>query len=219
MDFIPSETSLVVAGAWNAAILTPGWVLRHGLSVPEGREEQVQVFMPAGAGVMFEFPRYTLPQLTYVVRSDALILAPNSAEEASFAVLETAAASMLTALRHTPVTGVGHNFEFRSSDVAPEHLDVFTLSGRDISDNMPQGWSGGASVINSSFQKDDGAVVVTIARRFDAGTVSVKFNFHHPVVGIDQAIQVVKSQGNYQSILSNFALAKNLVTNLYGGDT
>ncbi len=30
MDLISSETSLVVAGAWNAAILTPEWVQKHG---------------------------------------------------------------------------------------------------------------------------------------------------------------------------------------------
>ena len=29
MELIPAKTSLVVAGAWNAAILTPAWVLQH----------------------------------------------------------------------------------------------------------------------------------------------------------------------------------------------
>jgi hypothetical protein len=34
MQLVPAETSLVIAGAWNPAILSPGWVLRYGL----GRE-------------------------------------------------------------------------------------------------------------------------------------------------------------------------------------
>jgi hypothetical protein len=31
MELIPSETSLVIAGAWNVAILNPTWVQKHGL--------------------------------------------------------------------------------------------------------------------------------------------------------------------------------------------
>jgi hypothetical protein len=42
MELIPSETTLVVAGAWNMAILTPAWVQKHGLLKTD---ERVQVLM------------------------------------------------------------------------------------------------------------------------------------------------------------------------------
>ena len=55
MQLVPSETSLVVAGAWNPAILSPTWVLRHGLDRPAGQAEPIQVYVPAGNRVDLRF--------------------------------------------------------------------------------------------------------------------------------------------------------------------
>src|SRR6266404_9040232 len=100
MQLVPAETSLVVAGAWNPAILTPAWVLHHGLNRPVGQAESVQVFVPAGSGMFFEFPRYALPEFTYVVRPDTLIITPTDQTSNNLPALENAAAAMLGYLSH-----------------------------------------------------------------------------------------------------------------------
>jgi hypothetical protein len=139
MQLFPVETSLVVAGAWNPAILTPAWVLRHGLNRPAGQAEPVQVYVPAGTGLIFDFPRYVLPEFTFVVRPDTLIMAPTDQTANNLEVLENAAALMLEHLRHTPINGIGHNFEYRDTEPSPDQLENFTRSRQDISDIMPGG--------------------------------------------------------------------------------
>ena len=216
MQLVPAETSLVVAGAWNPVILTPQWVLRHGLNRPAGQSEPVQVYLPAGTGLIFDFPRYALPEFTYVVRPDSLIIVPTDQTANNLPVLEDAAASMLEHLRHTPINGIGHNFEYRDAEPSSDQLENFTRSQQDISDVMPGGWTSAATTVASTFRREDGQIIVTVNRQFDAGTVSVKFNFHHPIANIDQALQVLRGQNNYARMAENFELAKNLITTLYG---
>lgn len=215
MQLVPAETSLVVAGAWNPAILSPSWVLRHGLNRPTGQAEPVQVYVPAGTGLIFDFPRYVLPEFSFVVRPDSLIMAPTDQTANDLGVLENAAAAMLEHLRHTPITGIGHNFEYRDADPSPDQLENFTRSRQDISDIMPGGWDAASTMVASSFRKENGSVIVTVTRQFDAGTVSVKFNFHHPIGSVDQALQILRGQNNFERMRANFELAENLITTLY----
>jgi hypothetical protein len=95
MELIPAETSLVVAGAWNAAILTPPWVLKHAFHKPPQDQHTVQVFLPAAAGLIFESPRFAFEGVTYSVRPDALVFAPNSSDSDSLFKVETAAANIV----------------------------------------------------------------------------------------------------------------------------
>jgi hypothetical protein len=214
MELTPGETALVVAGAWNAAILTPEWVLKHGLD-REG-EARVRVFIPAGAGAIFEFPRYSLDRFSYVVRPDALAIAPLHTAEEDIQLVEDATAKMLEALRHTPVTGVGHNFEFRENELKPQHASVFTRAREDLCDKFPAGWDPAAVNIHSSFKHQETNVIVNISRILDAGTISVKFNFHHPIATIDQALDILRGHNGYSRMWENFTMAQLLMQEIYG---
>ncbi|TNH40961.1 hypothetical protein [Paracoccus haeundaensis] len=210
----PTETALVIAGAWNTAILSPEWVLRHGLQ--RQAEERVQVLIPAGVGMIFEFPRYNVGDFSYVVRPDALIVAPPETSEASIAACEDAVARMIDVLKHTPVSGLGHNFEFR--DEAPSDVCVngFTAARQDLVDQMPQGWDAASASINSSFRNHDGSVIVNISRTLDAGIHIVKFNYHHVIASVEQALQVLRGESDYRRMWTNYAQAAELVNQLYG---
>ena len=212
---IPNETALVIAGAWNVAILTPEWVLRNGLERDGEDAERVQVFIPTGAGVVFEFPRYTFGDFSYVVRPDALIVAPPEMEQGNFERCEDAVARMLYVLRHTPVTGVGHNFEFRDNE--PERVAVFTAARQDLADEMPNPWEPAAVNITSSFKSRDGTLILNITRVFDAGVLVVKFNFHHVVTSTDQALNILRGQADYSRMWDNYETATKLIQKLYGG--
>ena len=214
MQNVPSETSLVVAGAWNAAILKPDWVARHALG-REG-EDRVQVFFPAGPGMVFDFPRYALGDFSYVVRPDALIIAPTDTTRDSCERIEAATGKVLEVLQHTPVSGVGHNFEFRQGETRPEDGEVFTKARQDLSDEMPNGWEAAAVNIISSFKHSGSSVIVNINRTFDAGTISVKFNFHHAISSIEQGLAVLGGTG-FARMWENFEMAGKLVEEIYGG--
>jgi hypothetical protein len=214
MTLNPGETSLVVAGAWNPAILTPAWVLRFGLGRPDSHE-QVQVAMLAGQGVVFDFPRYTVPEFSYIVRPDTLIIAPSAQTAAAFAIIEDAAALMLENLSHTPVNGIGHNFEFRDANPEPGTLTVFTEASQGVADHAPGDWAPAGTMINSSFRCGDGTTFANVQRQFDSTNIIVKFNFHHPVATVEQALQVLRGQG-HPRMDQNFEIARALISNLYG---
>ena len=117
MKIVPQETTLVVAGAWNPAILTPEWLLKNALQKKLDGSNQIQAAMPIG--LLFEFPRFELEDLLFIARTDALILFPKPISEERFAVVEQVAQRTLDQLSHTPISGVGHNFEFRDESPTP----------------------------------------------------------------------------------------------------
>jgi hypothetical protein len=217
MELIPAETSLVVAGAWNAAILTPPWVLKHAFHKPPQDQHTVQVFLPAAAGLIFESPRFAFEGVTYTVRPDALVFAPNSSDSDSLFKVETAVANIVGVLSHTPVTGIGHNFEFRDMEPEPAHGAVFSQSRQDLADAMPEGWQATTAAVVSSFKNTNETVHVSIHRQWDGAVVSVKFNFHHPVTSVEQARAVLIGDG-YKRMAESLALAKQLTNSLYGDE-
>ena len=215
MLLVPEETSLVVAGAWNPAILTPDWVLKHGLE--RESSARIQAFFPAGIGGLFEYPRFQLESdFSFMVRPDALVVTPVEVTDVNLQLTENAVGRIVTILKYTPVAGVGHNFEFRDSHPNIAYLEAFTAARQDITECINAEWRPAATTLSTSFLKDDGRVVVNIVRNFDAGVLSVKFNFHHPVGSIDDIMNILHGKGGYARMTDNLKLAKTLITNIYG---
>lgn len=216
MELATDATTLVVAGAWNAAILTPAWVLRHGLERDaEGDQGRVQIFLPALQGGALDFPRFSLDEFQYIVRPDSLIVIP-AAAPGSFEVAEEAAAKVLSVLVHTPVSGVGHNFEFRDADPDAEHVEAFASARRDISEQIPVGWNSAGASLASAFRNEAGTVQMNVHRVFENGSLTVKFNFHHTVSDAAQAVQVLRGEAGRLRMSANLDLATRLVNSLYG---
>jgi hypothetical protein len=219
MDLVSSETSLVVAGAWNAAILTPAWVRQYGLGLPPGEQALVQVFLPAVRGALFELPRYVFDEFSFVVRPDALVVIPRDGTAQSLELAEDSVAKILIALAHTPVTGIGHNFEFRSLSPTPPQLAVFTQARQDLIDCMSADWSAVGVSIVSSFKNPADTVQINVHRQWDGGAISVKFNFHHAVATAEQAAAVLAGSNDYARMARNMEVAKELVESVYGDPT
>ena len=146
---------------------------------------------------------------------NSLVLAPNSSDNDGLQKVETTVANIVDVLAHTPITGIGHNFEFRDAEAELAHGAVFSESRQDLADVMPDGWQATTAEIVSSFKKADETVHVNIRRQWDGRIVSVKFNFHHPVTSIAQARRVLGGDG-YNRMAENLALAKELINVLYG---
>lgn len=216
MELVSSETTLVVAGAWNTSIINPAWMIQHGLDDRAAAQPaRVQIFMPAIQGGMLEFPRFTLEQFTYTVSPGALVLAPIGDPPQSFEIAEEALTRVLRTLVHTPISGVGHNFEFR--DPAPQAGDVaaFTNARQDIVDAMPPGWTPASTALHSTFANGAGNVQVNIQRQSDNGVLTVKFNFHHVATDAQQAIAVLTGAEGRPRMAANLELARRLINTLY----
>jgi hypothetical protein len=210
MNIVPQETSLVIAGAWNPAILTPPWVLANGMQA-QANAQMIQAMFPAGLNGAFEMPRFVMPGFQYSARMDALILLPESTTEESFTLLEDVGSKILEHLSHTPIAGLGHNFEFRADATRNEWLNVFANSQLDLVDACA-GMDVTRTTLATSFTK--GAAAVNIQRYTEGTSLVVKFKFHHPVNEARAAREVLSGTG-YERFWANYQIALGIVNQLY----
>ena len=178
---------------------------------------QVRVFLPAGAAGIFGFTKFVVEGFSYSVRPDALVIMFDEVQNGAFSKAENIAARLLTVLSHTPISGVGHNFEFRDVQPKSQDLSQFTVANQDLLDQIPEGWSSMATNITVSVRNKAGNVIVNISRILDAGAITVKFNFHHPVTSAAEAIAVLHGNDGYAQMEANLEFAKTLINAVYGG--
>ncbi|MBT9597050.1 MAG: hypothetical protein IV094_13795 [Vitreoscilla sp.] len=215
MKLFPAETSLVVAGAWNPAILTPAWVARHGLGA-DPETVKVQAFLPAVSGFQVGAPKFGLTEFSYTVAGGSLLLLPAAIDEASLDLLERVLRGVLDQLRHTPLGGLGHNFEFRDEAPEPATVEAFTLARRDLVNHMPAGWAPASTDIAATFANEAGTVLINVQRHFDASGSTIRFNFHHPASTVEEALNLLAGQGGYKRMHENLQFAHRLVRELFG---
>ena len=212
MQAVLQETSVVIAGAWNPAILTPAWILQHAVQQPDIQAHMVQAVFPAVLNGAFDFPRFTLPGFTYIARPDVMILLPEAVNQASLETVEGVASKVLSQLNHTPIGGVGHNFEFRHAQAEDAWLEPLNDSQLNLIDAVG-GWDVSRTTLATSFV--NGNIAVNIQRYTEGQTFVVKFNFHHPVASAAEAQRVMLGEG-YQRSWQNFQTARAIVEKLYG---
>lgn len=165
----PFEWNVVVAGAWNRALLTPAWLQKRVFKDPDAT---VELFLPV------EFPappRVKLRDTTIEVSTSALVVGTTTCTYESLAKAQELAANALDALPETPIAGVGINIRFRLGDL----LDV-TLKRTEV--DFDQRLADSAFLIKAkSIQRtiawEPGELNLTLTEDEEAkGTVV--FNFH-----------------------------------------
>jgi hypothetical protein len=212
MKLVPRGVNIVLAGAWNPAILSPEWMLLEGLEVPKGQQHVVEALIPAGPGMASEHPRFTMPGFAYQCRPDALIMVPTEVTAAALKNVEAVVARIVGKLAHTPMAGLGHNFEFQDDAPEPTALEPFSKAQVDLVD-AAVGWEAKGSRVLSSFGKG-GKAVVNISRSWSGARLEVKFNFHYPITGSQEALQILT--GESDRMVNNLESAKSIVSKLYG---
>jgi len=217
MTPLPSETTLVIAGAWNPAILSPEWFMRHGLglALPAQGEAgpRVQAAVPTGMGLVFDMPRFTIEGITYVARPDALVLAPETNAAAALDRLQEVARGVLSQLRHTPIGGYGQNFEFKDAEPDPDLLGAFTAANEPLAQNT-LGWEVDRTALATSYRS--GNRIVNITRQYSAQSneLTVKFNFHYAASSVAACLELVAEA---HSMAANYRTARDMVAEVYGG--
>lgn len=210
MNIVPQETSLVIAGAWNPAILTPHWVMTHGMQT-QNPNHVVQAMFPAGMTGAFEAPRFVMQGFQYSPRVDALLMLPQAHTPESFTLLEDVSRRILENLSHTPIGGLGHNLEFRDDAPRDEWLESFANSQLDLVDACA-GMDVVRTTLATSFSR--GAGQVNIQRYAEGTSLVVKFNFHHPAHSAADACAVLAGNGHAR-FWANYETAVQIVNQLY----
>lgn len=163
--------SIVVIGAWNAAILSPAWLTEH-----LGIKSQVLIEFPVGD--LRQPLRFTLERVRMVVTRDRLILSPISDETASLEQAEVFARKILQTLTHTPVSAVGINFQFIETAPSPDLSKLFSLV--DATKLAGVEFVTQATEIRRRLKNNDQIVNLTLAHSADGG-IQIDLNVHRDV--------------------------------------
>ena len=202
MILLQEKSTIVLAGAFNPAILTPNWVAKNALGYEKDRAFQVQVLAPVG-GAIGVAHRFSFDGISYspTLQNVMFYLDGKNIDECDRAA--KVAARILDELPHTPILGVGFNFGFVVKDPSPALLDLLQGSAE-----LAGAFPGGAQVVSRGWSNaltwlDS---LVTIQCHFDGSIVNIDANFHHGVIAATDASLVLKKADSYKAHL-NAALA------------
>lgn len=101
------SSNLVLLGAWNTAILTPEWIIRHVPSL----DGDAQVPIEISLGNPHRF-RFTVKNVVVQPASLRLDLIAQQESEETYEVIANIARAIVETLPHTPISAVGHNMAF-----------------------------------------------------------------------------------------------------------
>lgn len=192
MKFIEDRTTLVLAGNFNPAILTPQWIAKHCMGYQEQQEFQVEMLAPVGGGIP---ARYLFDDFSYAAAFSNVTLHLNSADVALAERSTEIAACILEKLPHTPIAGVGFNFGFSVAEPTDTLLQLLTTC-----DPMTDAFPGNPEVVKrqwgNTIQWDD--ALVNINCGLAGGEVTISFNFHHSTSSAPEATAILRSENAYK---------------------
>lgn len=197
---------MVIAGAFNPAILTPQWVAVQGLGRPENEAFPVEMLAPVGGP---GFARISFGGFSYTATFNAVTLHLNETDIPQCEIAVKAAANILAQLPHTPVTGVGFNFAFLTEQPSKELLRLVTAYGR-LTDSFPDSPEVVARRWGNTIKWDDALVSVDCELVGSQATIS--FNFHHSVSSANEAEKILRHNDAFQKHLLRANAAANALT-------
>ncbi|GDX55707.1 hypothetical protein LBMAG29_10170 [Methylophilaceae bacterium] len=129
MQIKASSYSIVLAGKWNPAIITPPWILAN---LVDGNQ-QIEIEF----SLSFDIPsRFKLNNITISPSVDRIILVSNDGSDESLSLIESIAIKLCNILSHTPFVAVGINFSFIETLNKDKLLPLFSFSDENkLNDN------------------------------------------------------------------------------------
>ncbi len=179
MKIFQENSTMVLAGSWNPAILTPQWIAQTVFGLKAGESFPVEIDMIVANGAM---QKMRFLGLSCVASSQFLIFFFDSQNTESCSVAVKSARKILEVLSHTPVTGVGFNMQFLLSETKPEFLNRF--QSIDLDDEVP-----GADVVSKGWSMKLNTVenLISITSTYEGGSGRIEMNFHHSATTADEA--------------------------------
>lgn len=199
-------TMLVIAGAWNPAILTPAWLLKEAFGAPEGQEEPVGMEFALGAVIV---PRFSLRGMLFTATPERLTIGAGTTSAEALNRCEEVGRRILAKLPHTPVTAFGENFKFIETAPASANLEAF-VQGAEFANALANfDYTLGSQTLVSALLIQGSEL--NLSRSSRDGQVIFDFNFHYTVRGAADAEERINA-----TFARNFEIAKRIWTQLMG---
>lgn len=178
------STSLVVRGNWNVAILSPEWIVSNILR-RAGEEVNVLVQLSGPPFV----PAYIIEGVKYSIKQARVELFPASWSNEDLSTVERVASSIATALPHTPVRGLGLNFNFVVDELDPATVRKFDVEN-DILGYLPGEVTTRKTEIHKAFSMGD--CILSIMQSLDPNSkYVVRFNYHFDISTIGEVAEIL----------------------------
>ena len=124
------NTSIVMAGSWNQQILTPKWLKNNKITDQEKIQIEVAINNPS-------LPiRFKLENVYLNISQPKVIIYPIEETEDSYNSAECVATQLLEILNHTPLVGIGYNFQFIEEKPDKKLVDRFIFKDEEIINNL-----------------------------------------------------------------------------------
>lgn len=117
MALQPTDWSVVIAGRWNCAILTPNGIAKRLFRLKEDQKVLVAVPLDSVSPYIVKHPTQEIRAMTDEGR---LLIQATRSDYETLGYAMTAGVNALTSLPETPVSAAGFNVNFRTEEVSPE---------------------------------------------------------------------------------------------------
>jgi hypothetical protein len=177
MQIKDSSYSIVLAGKWNPAIITPPWILAN---LVDGNP-QIEIEF----SLNFDIPsRFKINNITISPSVDRIILVSNDGSDESLSLIESIAIKLCDILSHTPFVAVGINFSFIETLNKEYLLPLFTFSdANNLNDNN---WDVSNQSIKRTLKK--GAYNINLTINMDTDTNFVFDLNHHYITPTSELV-------------------------------
>jgi hypothetical protein len=115
--------SLVIAGRWNTAILSPDW-----LATEVFKQQELRIMYPV---LGWAPPVFEAADIKVMVSPDRVLFVPLHDNEDLLARIEAAARHVLGTLPHTPISAFGENFHYTVEGAPKALADVLGFHDAD----------------------------------------------------------------------------------------
>lgn len=212
MKLLGEKATLIVAGAWNPAIITPHWIGREILGYQPDKQFQVGLQLPLhGIGGA---PRFTFEGLSITTTPDSMTFHLDASSPLQVERTFEVAAKILHALSHTPVAALGINISFAVESLEPFLAQTFDcnkciaeFSGDENAKLVTQTW-------HAAIKVSDHLINVTCTKSGDGAMFD--FNHHYELDGsTKRAEQILSTKALFEQLK---AVSESLVDGTVKGN-
>lgn len=196
MKNLAGAWNVVLAGAWNPAIINPNWIGRHVFDNTELLYEMLVPMM--GNQRLMRFPE---KRVQVALEGNRLLLSTTSLTKPAMLTVEAIAGKVLELLVHTPISACGINYGFEATTTEERLPWVSRLGDHDlvtelltIKETTIQRRLDGVAILG------DPALNLKLSDRRDGG-FQIDFNYHYDVESSTQAAGRVR--GSFWGLLDH----------------
>ena len=193
----PLRSSFVAIGAWNPAIIQPGW-LREKFPQQVG-DKKIPVHFTAGPAVatmVMDLDKFLLDP-----NGGRLVFVPKVLDEETLREIQTLSKEIYRLLEHTPVSAAGSNFVFQldeNEDFAIKELLECT-SSQQIYDEIDLKKCIRRSV-QHTFSFEDHNLNITMLKMESESTIQLNYDYQSPIDSMVKAADALIE--NYRHALT-----------------